>query len=67
MPRRDEFVAAYDSKHNIVMEGDNKAMMIIGKEDFPFPIPLVRRNGIWQFDAVAGHNGRMCAESDRTN
>ena len=56
---RQSFVTAYDSKHNIVMEGDSKAMMIIGKEDFPFPIPLVRRNGIWQFDAVAGRDEIM--------
>ena len=56
---RQSFVTAYDSKHNIVMEGENKAMMIIGKEDFPFPIPLVRRNGIWQFDAVAGRDEIM--------
>ena len=29
---RQKFVTAYDFKHNIVMEGENKAMMISGKE-----------------------------------
>jgi hypothetical protein len=28
--------------------------MIIGPDDFPFPIPLVRRDGLWRFDTVAG-------------
>jgi hypothetical protein len=28
--------------------------MIVGQEDFPFPIPLVRQNGSWQFDTAAG-------------
>lgn len=48
------FVAAYDEKHELTSEGDNKAIMVIGKEDYPFPIPLVRANGAWKFDAAAG-------------
>ncbi len=32
------------------MEGDNKAVVIIGLEDFPFPIPLTRKGAAWQFD-----------------
>lgn len=51
---RQQFVAAYDAKHAIAMEGDSKAVMILGQEDFPFPIPLVRKDGKWQFDTVAG-------------
>jgi Protein of unknown function (DUF2950) len=45
---------AYDTKHQIVMEGDDKAVLVIGPEDWPFPIPLVRQNDTWRFDAVAG-------------
>ena len=51
---RQKFVAAYDAKHQIAMEGDNKAMMVIGQEDFPLPIPLVRKDGMWRFDTAAG-------------
>jgi Protein of unknown function (DUF2950) len=51
---RQKFIAAYDAKHEIAMEGDNKATMVIGLEDFPLPIPLVRKDGMWQFDTVAG-------------
>ena len=39
---------------SIAMEGDNKAAMVIGKEDFPVPIPLVRKDGMWRFDTTAG-------------
>jgi hypothetical protein len=28
--------------------------LVIGEEDFPFPIPLVRRGVLWQFDTAAG-------------
>ena len=36
------------------MEGENKAIMIVGQEDFPFPIPLVRNGDAWRFDTAAG-------------
>jgi Protein of unknown function (DUF2950) len=51
---RQRFVAAYDAKRQITRDGDNKAIMVIGQEDFPFPIPIVRKNGSWQFDSAAG-------------
>jgi len=51
---RDKALAAYDDKHQIKMDGDSKATVIIGKDDFPFPIPLVRKGDTWQFDTAAG-------------
>ena len=51
---RQRFVAAYDARHQIAMEGNNRAIMVIGQEDYPFPIPLVRKDGMWRFDTVAG-------------
>jgi len=50
---RQRFVAAYDDKHEIKTEGD-KATMIVGKDDFPFPIPLVHKGDGWHFDTAAG-------------
>jgi len=51
---RAKFIAAYDSKHTIAMEGDSKAVMVVGPDDFPLPIPLVRKDGLWRFDTAAG-------------
>jgi hypothetical protein len=51
---REKFVSSYDVKHQVALDGDSKATMVIGQDDFPFPIPLVRRDGKWQFDAAAG-------------
>jgi Protein of unknown function (DUF2950) len=51
---RDKFVSAYDAKHQLTMEGDNKAVLVIGSDDFSFPIPLVRTGGAWKFDTAAG-------------
>jgi len=51
---RKQFVAAYEAKHTITLEGDKKAVLVIGKDDFSFPIPLVRSGWGWEFDPAAG-------------
>lgn len=32
----------------------NRATIVVGDEDWPLPVPLVKRNGKWYFDAKAG-------------
>jgi hypothetical protein len=51
---RKRFLQSYEAKHRIAMDGADKAMLMIGEGDWPFPIPLIRRNEIWRFDAAAG-------------
>jgi hypothetical protein len=51
---RARFVNSYDAKHEIQMQGDNKATLIIGDNNYPFPIPLTRKAGKWSFDTEAG-------------
>ena len=51
---RTRFTSAYDAKHSIKTEGDKKAVIILGNDDFPFPIPLVKRKAGWEFDTAAG-------------
>lgn len=48
------FVAQYDAKHAIRLEGDAKALLSVGDTDWPMPIPLVRQAAGWAFDADAG-------------
>jgi hypothetical protein len=50
---RQRFVGAWDAKHKAVVEGD-KATLVLGNDDFPFPIPLVRQKTAWKFDTTAG-------------
>jgi hypothetical protein len=42
---RKRVLEAYDSRHQVVMEGADKAVLVIGNEDWPFPIPLAVRHG----------------------
>jgi Protein of unknown function (DUF2950) len=51
---RKRFIEAYDAKHQITKEGDDKAILELGADDWPFPIPVVRREGAWRFDTAAG-------------
>jgi hypothetical protein len=51
---RNRVVEAYDAKHQVVMEGTDKVVLVIGREDWPFPIPLVRKDSTWRFDTAAG-------------
>jgi len=50
---RERFVGAYDAKHNVTVEGD-KAFLVVGADDFPLPIPLIRQETNWKFDTAAG-------------
>lgn len=51
---RARFVAAYDEAHKLDRDGADKATLIVGAHEWPFPIPLVRARGRWRFDTNAG-------------
>ena len=51
---RQRFLSAYDAKHSIKAEGNKKATLILGADEFPFPIPLVNNKSGWEFDPAAG-------------
>ncbi len=60
-PARDKetagkFVTEYREKHSITKDtkNPNRATLIIGDEDWPFPVPIVHRLGKWSFDSPAG-------------
>src|SRR5882724_3611418 len=40
--------------HRLVREPDGTTVLYIGAENWPFPIPLVSKNGAWYFDSDAG-------------
>ncbi len=51
---RQRFIAAYDQAHHLEHEGSNEAVLLVGAEDWPLPIPLVHDSGGWRFDTRAG-------------
>jgi hypothetical protein len=53
---RERFVQKYQEMHRLVQEPGGRMSLYIGAENWPFPIPLVSRNGVWRFDADGGAN-----------
>ena len=51
--RRADFLKAYDEKNSLVNQ-DNDVILVIGKNDWPFPIPLVKKSTSWVFDTEKG-------------
>ena len=60
-PVRDKNIATsfYEKsqqKHSVVIDpkNPNRATLVVGNDDFPFGIPIVKQNGKWLFDTKAG-------------
>ncbi len=53
---RDKFISAYEAKQALELNGDDRMTLVVGKDDFPFPIPLVRKHAKWRFDTNAGRD-----------
>lgn len=52
---KEKFLSAYDAKHSLKVDGQ-RASLIIGANDFPFPIPLVHTKSGWEFDTAEGRD-----------
>jgi len=51
---RRRMAAAYDAAHRIELQGTDKAVLVLGEAQWPYPIPLVKHAGAWRFDVKAG-------------
>jgi len=47
---REKLAVVADPKHS------NRATLIVGDQDWPLPIPIVRKDGKWRFDSEAGRD-----------
>src|SRR5512139_989534 len=50
----ERFLTAYDKALKIERDGDTKAILVLGEQEYPLPFPLVKGSKGWQFDAKAG-------------
>ena len=51
--RRARFLKAYDEKNRLDQQGTDM-VLVIGKEDWPFPIPVMKKGDSWVFDTARG-------------
>ena len=51
---RQVFRAAAAERWQLVDHSANERLLVIGNEDWPFPVPLVKSDQRWRFDTAAG-------------
>jgi hypothetical protein len=49
-----DFSSAVQESAKLRKDSDSKYTVLVGKDDWPMPIPLVRQNDQWMFDAKSG-------------
>jgi hypothetical protein len=50
---RKAFATKYEEMHRFTKRADGKLELIVGAENWPLPIPLVKKDGTWSFDITA--------------
>jgi hypothetical protein len=51
---RARFLKAYEEKNSLEQEDKDRAVLLVGGKDYPFPIPIVQQGDAWLFDTQAG-------------
>lgn len=51
---RDKFAGEYAEKHEVLFPAPDRAVLQVGNDEWPLPIPMVLRGGFWRFDARLG-------------
>lgn len=49
-----EFAKRLEEAHRWVADDDGSMILHVGLDDYPFPVPLVKRDSKWAFDIAAG-------------
>jgi hypothetical protein len=48
------FATKYEEMHRFVTERNGTVTLVVGAENWPLPLPLANKNGVWYFDTQAG-------------
>jgi len=51
----DWFRSLYREAHQVEAQGESQAVLNLGRNEQPYPIPLVKAAGKWRFDPSEGH------------
>jgi hypothetical protein len=51
---RKKFLEMYAARHVLTPSGQDRVEISVGNEEWPLPLPIVRKDGRWQFDSAAG-------------
>ncbi|MEK7221295.1 MAG: DUF2950 domain-containing protein [candidate division NC10 bacterium] len=51
---RERFVRSYEESNTLQRPTETKAVLVIGKDEWPLPIPVVKEGDAWRFDTAVG-------------
>ena len=52
---REWFLSLYKEGHEVSLEGEDRAVLQLGRAEHPYPIPIVKKGKGWRFDPSEGH------------
>jgi hypothetical protein len=51
---RERFIQMYKESNMLDKENDTRAILVVGDNDWPFPVPIVKKNNGWVFETKEG-------------
>jgi len=52
---RSWFLSLFKEAHEVVPESETRAVLQLGRDEYPYPIPIVKERDKWRFDPEEGH------------
>lgn len=52
---KERFIKAYDEMNKLETQTDKSVILVVGNNEWPFPIPIVKKGKTWMFDTLAGN------------
>src|SRR5262249_18500029 len=50
----ERFVTGYEAAHKLTATNARRFDLVVGEDEWPFPIPIVKESAGWRFDTAAG-------------
>ncbi len=60
------FLSLYKEGHEVVAESDSRSVLQLGKNEQPYPIPIVKKGVRWRFDPSEGHEDLLSRRMSKT-
>lgn len=54
--RYERFTQLYEEKNRFQEVSPEKVVIVVGNDEWPFPIPIVKKGSLWYFDTAAGRH-----------
>lgn len=52
--RRERFIQLYEEKHTLQKASEEIVFLHVGKEEWPFPVPFIKKDSLWHLDTDEG-------------